>query len=301
MAEKSALKRAIVDRILWGFSFKHRKILIPLILALIAVFTFMLVQNYVSMQTKVARISKYEPIYVLSTKRHLDAGDVIQQSDLKAMIFFKSEFEKTKTIDPATGVGDSALITCSYDSNTKALTGFNNVIGRIVKVPVFEGALLRKDFFAEEGALPGLKNLLAKDHTLLDVLVEQIGFNIFIKPGDRIDLYKVNREGTSSPIAKLAEVILVDSMPLGKAPFQVPVDASRMRNLTVALPDNLIPTALAAKKSGNLIATYRNTDFNIAKKKATKKPNLNNSLSSNPFQSLTMIRGTERRTFGGSR
>lgn len=299
MAEQAAFIKALGDRVFWNISYRHRKVLIPVLSMIILLGAFFLVQSYVSMENKLRQLSSYEPIYVLSVKRHLDVGDVIQQGDIYAKLYYKREFDKVKIPDTKSGMPDHALIPCNFDPQTQQLSGFSNIVGRVAKIPILKDSLLRKDSLANPGALPGLQNLITEGHSLLDVWVEQIGFNIFIKPGDLVDLY-ITVQGATKKIAKDIEVILVDSLPLGKAPFQVQVNPATRRNLTMMVPDVIYQRVLGAKRQGNLTVTYNKSaqQAKKVKRKVVAKPKKAKP-KINPFQSLLLIKGSEKELLGG--
>lgn len=292
--KKASLLRNISDHAFWHVSYRHRGILIPVLIILIMLCSIVLVQSYVSMQGKLKELSSYEPIYLLASKKHLNVGDIIQREDLYAKLYYKMEFDKVKTKEDDEAMAQHALVPCSYENGQ--LSGIDAYIGRVAKIPILRDSFIRRDALAVEGSLPGLVNIIKDAHSLLDVLVDQIGFNIFIKPGDFVDLYQVANDG-SQLISKNIEVILVDSLALGKAPFQVQVQPGSKRNLTLAVPDKIFKKALEAQKSNGLIVTYNKYKEKAAQIKLIKRNTRKNN--SGAFQQLLMIKGPDKQVLGG--
>ncbi len=302
MADKSAFIRAIGDRAFWNISYKHRKVLIPILIALIFIGSLVLIQSYVSMQNRLRQLSSYEPVYVLAVKKHFNVGDVITRNDVFAKLFYKKEFEQVTIADEKTGMPKPALVEVDYNSDTDQLSGINGILGRVVKTPVLKDSFLRIDALAEPGALPGLQSLIAEGHSLLDALVDQLGYNIFIKPGDYVDLYENTKTGTKI-IGRDIEVLLVDSLPVGQAPFQVQVNPKFKRNLTLSVPEEIYKRAIAAQRANSLIVTYNN-DSTIEQIKSASNPNPIKRKAAakakpfNPFQQLIFIKGNNKEVLG---
>lgn len=297
MNKKSALLEAITDRFFWTVSYKHRRIMIPILILLILAGAIILIQSYVSMQKRLEQLSSYEPIYVLAAAQDLKVGDTIQESNLSARIYYRKEFEKVKTSDKE-GVQVTALIPANYDSYNQKLSGYGDIVGRVVKIPIFKGTMIRKDFLAEKGALPGLRALIPKDHSLLDIWVPQTGFNTFIKPGDFVDLYQVSKSG-SRLLKDDVEVLLVNAEPLGQAPHKVAVNSGAKRNLTLAVPDDFFKKAVHASKQNSLMVSYNNEKTRVlpggpiitsfGKQVASTYKPINN------FQALVFIKGNQKK------
>ncbi|MDD9899124.1 MAG: hypothetical protein OXU45_09030 [Candidatus Melainabacteria bacterium] len=275
-----------LTRFLWGLSFKNRKILIAVMIVLILASALLLAQKFIAMELQLKQLSRYEPIYVLGLKRDLNIGDVISSSDLKPIIFYKQEFAKQQHAD-----GQPSYIKANYNPETHALGGYSEILGRVVKTPVYAGSMLRQEHLAPAGTMPGLINLIEENHSLLDVSVPQKGFNVFIKPGDRVDLFQVGKLG-SKLIASKVKVILVDSQALGKAPMRVPVDSKARRQLTISVPEQLFSNVSRALKAKNLVVTYKNKEAEEINDQ-TYSPRPSRSL----FQSLLMIQGPKKELF----
>lgn len=283
----------LLDRFLWDFSFKNRKILIPLLLIVLLIMAFIVIKNYLEMDMRLKHLSRFEPIYVVGVNKDLNIGDVISKNDLKPFLFYKNEYEKLTTKDDISNLEKHSLINCQLDSRSNALIGTDSIVGRVVNIPIYKNSFLRQEFLAPVGTLPGLVNLIEPGHTLADVTVAQTGFNVFIKPNDFVELASVDRAGNSKLIASKVKVILVDSLPLGKAPFHVNVDERAKRHLTLSLPETKLAELTQAVKNKTLVVTYKRTEAGHQKeeqmpiKKAISKP-------SNPFQALMMITGSKK-------
>lgn len=289
----SELGSGQAGRFFWGFSFKNRKILIPALIILILIAALFLAQKFISMEMQLKRLSRYEPIYVLAIKRDLNVGDVISSSDLKPVIFYKQEYDKLQVKESNSNLATPSYISCDFDPSTNKLSNFKDVIGRVVSVPIYAGSALRQEHLAPQGTLPGLMNLLDENHTLLDLAVPQHGFNVFIKPNDFVDLYRVDKSG-SNLLASKVKVILVDSMPLGKAPLQVPIKARTNRELTVSVPEEYFSNIVKAKKANTLVVTYKNKD----QEEVLLKNPIEHVAVRSLFQSLMMIQGEKKEVFG---
>lgn len=280
------------DRFFWSLSFKNRKIIIPILITVILIAALLLLQKFIGMERQLKELSLYEPIYVLALKRDLNIGDVIKLEDLKPMIFYKNEYENLNYKDPNSNLSSPILISCNYDTRTQKLSGFKDVIGRVVNVPIYANTLLRREYLAATGTMPGLINLIDKGHNLIDIEVPQSGFNIFIKPSDQVDLYELKQDG-STLLATKIKVIMVDSLALGKAPLQVNVDNKSQRQLTLAVPEEIFSRVVRAKHHGALMITYN--PQNLAKNyQQSSAKTFNRRLNSLEFQSLTIIQGSKK-------
>jgi Flp pilus assembly protein CpaB len=240
-------------------------------------------------------LSKFEPVYVLSINKNLQVGDVIGKNDLRATLVYKQEFSKLNYTEPGTGLKLPSLIALDYDeSSGKILKGHEDVLGRVVKLPVFAGSLLRQEYLAPQGTLPGLINLIDKKHSLVNVEVPQLGFNVFIKPDDRVDIFELYAGG-SRLIATKVKVIMVDAMALGEAPMQVEADPKKLRHLTLAIPDENFTDVLRAQKSKTLFLTYKNKVADEVKLiQSARVPTKNIAKQVGKFQALTMIQGDHK-------
>ncbi|MDA0771624.1 MAG: hypothetical protein O3C63_01640 [Cyanobacteria bacterium] len=288
----SELGSGQLNRFLWGFSYKNRKILIPVLIAIIIIAAIFLLQKYIAMDMQLSKLSRYEPIYVLAVKRDINIGEVISISDLKPVVFYKEEFHKMTWKNPETQVLEPSFISCDFDPETQRLTGFADILGRVASIPIPTNSILQREQLAAQGTLPGLINLLDENHSLIDLSVPQLGFNVFIKPNDFVDLYQV-QESRSKLIASKVKVILVDSMPLGKAPLSVPVSSKSRRELTVSIPEEYFSTVVKAKKDKSLIVTYKNKE-----REEVQVARIDQSFKSKSlFQSLLMIHGPQKEVY----
>ena len=289
----SELGSGQLNRFLWGFSYKNRKVLIPVLIAIIIVGAIFLMQKYIAMDMQLRQLSRYEPIYVLAVKRDINIGDVISISDLKPIVFYKEEFQKMSWKNPETHLVEPSFVSCDFDPETQQLTGFDDILGRVASIPIAANSILQRELLAPQGTLPGLINLLDKNHSLIDLSVPQLGFNVFIKPNDLVDLYQVY-ESSSKLIASKVKVILVDSKPLGKAPLRVAVSNKSRRELTVSIPEEYFSTVVKAKKNKRLIVTYKNKERELV-----QVPRIDQAFKSKSlFQSLLMIHGPTKEVFG---
>lgn len=285
----------LLSRFFWALSFKNRHILIPVLIALIILGAIFLAQNYISMELQLKRLRHYEPIYVLAVNKALNIGDVIKAEDLSPMVFYKQEYEKFNFTEPGANVALPSFIKC--EQRDSKLLGFDDVIGRVVNLPVHANSMLRREFFAPRGTVPGLINLIEEKHTLLDIEVPQSGFNVFVKPNDYVDLYELTKEGSRLLAAKV-KVILVDSLALGQAPLQVTVDSHALRHLTLAIPEELYSSVARAKLNKALALTYKNKTTETINSPSGHRVSLRSkSVLVKPdrlFQSLTLIQGPKK-------
>lgn len=285
----------VSSRFFWGFSYKNRRILVPIMIASIVVISFYLLYVFTTLDMKLKYLSRLEPIFVVSVTKNLQVGDVISPSDLGVTLVYKQEFGKLNYTEQGTGLKLPSLIAVEHDENTgKILKGHEAILGRVVKLPIYEGSLLRQEYLAPAGTLPGLVNLVDKRHSLVNIEVPQLGFNVYIKPEDRVDLYEVYN-GASRLIANKVKVIMVDAMALGEAPMQVEPDPKKSRHLTLVVPDDNFADILRAQKSKTLALTYKNKipEENLAAAAQVSSPKPWSRTSAG-FQSLTMIQGNRK-------
>lgn len=282
---------------LFGFtSYKYRKIIIPLLLLVICSCTVFLIQNHLNMERRIEELSAFEPIYVLSINKDLNLGDIIKKQDLKATLFYKKEFEKISQKDEKSGLNKPLLIPCNYNQKNKDLNGFKNIIGRVVKIPILANTTLRHDHLAPPGTTAGLSNIIPEGYSLLDLNVKQTGFNVFIKPNDIVDLYQVDKL-TSTLVAENIKVLLVDSLPLGKAPLQVAVNPQVKRKISLSIPQNLYSKILKIKNAGKLSLTYRGKSSKAKSPSQERSTNFKQNNKRPLFQKLLFIKGKNKEVF----
>lgn len=286
-------RSGLIDRFVWDFSFKNRKIIVPILIFFILVLGFIVVKNFIDMDLRLKRLSKFEPMYVLGINRDLNIGDVIGNSDLKPFLFYKNEFEKLKIKNKDTNLELYSLIPCDFDAQSGSLIGIKDVVGRVVKIPIYKNSFLRQEFLAPMGTVPGLINLIEKDHALADVIVPQTGFNVYIKPNDLVDISSIDRFGNLELIVSKVKVILVDSLPLGKAPLHVPVDERSKRHLTLSVPQDKLADITKSIKNKTLVITFMNQDTAQFVNRANQIKPLSKNYK-NPFQALMMITGSKK-------
>lgn len=289
---KSRQGDGLLDRLFWDLSFKNRKILLPILIGLILVIGIVLVQKFLALEAELKKSSDFQPVYVMAVNRNLNVGDLIHKEDLSPMIFSKKEFTKVLYHDAKDNLDKPALINCSFDQKTKAIKYPENLIGRVVKFPILANSAIRKEFLAPENSLAGLENLLAENQSLIDIEVPQSGFNIFLRPGNKVDLVETS---TASPriLVSNAEVILVDSRALGQGDFIVETNPSLKRNITVVIPKEHLSDIAKAKKSQNLLLTLsKSSSVKEIEQKTTIRQT--QQKQQKPFQTLTMILGSDK-------
>ncbi len=263
---------AVYSRSLLTVTSKHRPLLLAVLIVLIILGTAAAMASYLHLKTKVRELSALEPVKLLAAAKELEVGDVIREDTLVPMFLYRHEYELARE---------------SYVPEASK----HQLIGRVVKVPLLARSFIRQEHLAEVGSLPGLVNLLDRDHSLLDINVPQQGFNVFIRPDDKIDLYEI-KDSHTELIAAQVKVILVDSQPLGRAPLKVTVDPRLERQLTLAVPDAVLQRALRAKQMRTLIATYGRETLKPVYSPVLKPPP--KAKLQGLFETLVFIKGEEK-------
>lgn len=273
------------SRLVWGLLSKNRKSLISILLLLIGFLSIMTFQHIAKLNFELKKLQKYKPMPVIAVARDLNIGDIIKASDLRSMMIYEKEFENILFRDKLSGLDKPALF--KFNENQEDL------IGRVVKLPLAKNSMLRQEYLADKGTLPGLINLLNEKHSLIDIEVPKTGFNVFIKPNDQVDLLEQTKLG-SKVIASKVKVILVDSMALGAAPMQVNSEPRKTRQLTLSIPEENFSLVAKAKKEKSLMLTYKNKEAegiyltkNIYKNSPMKK-------EMEAFLPLTIIHGDKK-------
>lgn len=282
---RSSLLGGEMNHLLYILAFKYRKVLILILIAVIFFSGAIAVQAFISMERKLKNLSQYEPIYVLKVNRDIDQGELIGDEDLSVTMFYKHEFEKLSIVDRDTGLSHSSLINCEISSGK--IIPSENLVGRVALIPILKNSILRLEYLAPSGTLPGLINLVSENHSLIDFEVDKKGFNVFIKPGDKVNLIELNKS-KSQLLAKDVKVLLVDSMGMGKAPIKANVAERSKRNLTLEIPNEVFEKVLLARKTNSLALTYQRLQ---SIQPEPERKNFGNS----DFQKLTFIQGKQKR------
>jgi Flp pilus assembly protein CpaB len=282
-------KADLIAQLTWTITTKYRKLMIVILLMAIFALSFFAYFKYISMQKELKSLKTFEPIFVLKVNRDLNVGEPIQLTDLSVGKVFREEFESLEQTLPDEKLQRSALFDCR---NEFSLSSCQNVIGRVVKTPVYKGSMLRREMLAQEGIEPGIVNLLGKNQAFVDIAVPQTGFNVYLKPNDFVDIYMISRD-SSKLIAKKAKIIMIDAMPLGRAPMQVKVDPSMKRNLTLALNKKELYKVTNAVKERKVYVTLHNLKEQ-EEKPQTKRVSNARPVKRNFFQSLTLIQGNKK-------
>jgi Flp pilus assembly protein CpaB len=187
----------IFDRFFWSLLYKNRNFFILIFIVMIFFITIALFKNFIEMDLQLKRLSQYEPVYVIGVKKDLNIGDILAANDLKAFVFYKDEYKKLTYKNQITNLDEPALFEASFNQSSGQLINIEDLVGRVVNVPILKNSFLRKEFLAQQGTLPGLINLVEVGHTLIDVKVPQTGFNVFIKPSDYVDLARITNQKTT--------------------------------------------------------------------------------------------------------
>lgn len=274
-------KNQFIHVFFWQAIERYRHWVIFFLVSVLFVSALLLSKEFIRMESRIKELSAYEAIYVFSINKDLELGDIISRDDLTATLFFENEFNRIEN-----------LFQVVLEPQKQQILNSAELVGRVLKVPVFKDQLLRKEQLAEVGATPGLSNLLKENHSLLDVSVAQEGFNIFIRPNDKVDLYQTDKYG-SKLIAENIEVMLVDSQALGKAPFRAEINKRAERNLSLSIPNSIFKKVLAAKSNSSLLVTYHKSKLAQPVKKIVK-PKIEEPVTKRDFQSLVLISGDKK-------
>lgn len=277
---KRGLGDGLGERLFWDFSFKNRKFLMPVLIGSILILGFLLIQKFISQEMTIKKLSEFEPVYVLGVKRDFSIGEIIRGEDLEAITYSKKEFDKNQY----------------YESNQ-----IKELVGRIIKTPIFASTPLREEYLAPKGSMPGLQNLIPENYSLVDVEVPQTGFNIYLRPGDKVDLVE-NINSSTRLLLKEAQIVLIDSQTLEKAPFVVENNSSKKRNLTLIAPINFISEIAKARKNQNLFITISNNREHVFDSNKIQNNNYSSKLvpikAKEHFQSLVFIHGKDKEVYG---
>lgn len=278
---------AASERFFWAFTFKNRRVLLPILIILIFIAVVVVFRHFLYLDAQLTKLSRYEPIRVLVFARDLNIGESISAADLKTIIFYKDEFAKMIYSDPVSKTDMKLLIRCHDVAQHQGALCEEDIVGRVVNLPVTKDTLVYRNFLAAPGTSPGLLHLIEKGHTLFDIEVDQVGYNVYIKPDDTLDLYEYGDHGTRL-LANKVKVILVDSLALGQAPLQVENDSRRKRRVTLALPSTKLGEAARAQRNKVLVATYHNGSEPMHFVASNRK------LQQSDFKSLIMIQGDHK-------
>ena len=292
------------DRFFWDFSYKNRKKIIPVLLMAIFALGIYLLYTFFSMEMKLRYLARLEPVYVLSLKRDINAGDLISVRDLKVSLVYKKEYENLHYLESKTGLKKPSLIKVQYDEKTKKIIQLDKkYINRVATVPILEGSLLREEFLAVPGTLPGLMSLIPENHSLVNIEVPKIGFNTFLQANDRIDIYDIS-SGQAYLVVPDVKIIIIDSKTSPGTDSGLPnagMDLNKNRYLTLAIPNSSITRVLQVNKSKNLFISYRHptSDLNIRPPIIKTKSVPAQARLQKGFQSLTLIQGEQKQELKG--
>lgn len=273
----------IFTRLYWLVAYKYRKITLLTIFLLIVFSSIKVYWDFLLLQKRVAVLQVNQAKYVLKINKDLNVGDQISFNDLAIAKIFADEFASYAS-DLEKELHHSSVFVCD---NQASLSSCQNIIGRVVKIPLYKNSILRQEFFAESGVEPGIINLLDTNQAFLDLTVPQTGFNIYLKPNDFVDLYKIEKD-FSHLISKKAKIVMIDALPLGKAPLQVKVEPSLVRNLTIAVDKkDLFELTNAVREKKVYVTLHNNKDTQVKNSQYKSK-------TKNNFQQLTLIQGHKK-------
>ena len=277
-----------VERFFWTVTYQKRKFLVPVLLLIVLVLSFYLYQRYTVMELRVKHLSQNQAITLLAAAKDLKVGDTLSLQKLKATPFLKREKDKLVTDVQANSKNEYKQVVFELHDRFDQLVNLPQILqDRVLQVPVKAGAILREEYLAPVGTMPGIEIILENGYTLFDVKVPKTGFNVYIKPGDEVDLYRSTKVGTSLLASKL-KVLLVDSKAIGESPAVVEENSRESRNLTLALPEPLFRVSSQLSRDKRLIVTYHKGSIanHHQQKTSTKKKPL--------FQALTFISGDKK-------
>lgn len=294
----------LTARFFWDFSYKNRKKIVPLLLVGILVLGIYIFYTFLSMEMKLKYLARLEPVYVLSLNKEIKAGDLIQVQDLKVSLVYKKEYEKLSFIESKTGLKKPSLIKVQYDEQTKKIIHLDKkYLNRIAKVPIIAGTLLREEFLAEPGSLPGLMSLIPENHSLVNIEIPKIGFNTFLQANDSIDIYDIS-SGQAYLVVPNVKIVIIDSKTSPDTDSGLPtasIDLNKSRYLTLAVPNESITRVLQVNKSKNLFISYRHpaSDLNNRSPVTNSRSQPIKTISKSAFQPLLIIQGEEKHELKG--
>jgi Flp pilus assembly protein CpaB len=298
----------LARRFFWDFSYKNRKKIIPLISIFIILAGIYLVYIFLSMEMRLKYLTKLEPVYVLSVSRDIKPGELISLRDLQASLVYKKEYDKLSFIETSTGLTKPSLIKIQVDEKNKSIINLEKKYSnRVANTSILKGSLLREEFLASVGTLPGLESLIPPNHSLVNIEVPKIGFNNYLQAKDRIDIYDIS-SGVSTLVVSNVQIVIIDSQVSpnnknGLAPTSV--DLSKDRYLTLAVPNENIARVLQVNKSKNLFISFRNQSNPITQTKAINQQyhkvlaQEGRPSQRSRFQSLTLIQGDNKQEIKG--
>lgn len=191
----------------WLFVFKNRKYIIPILLILIFLLSFALLGYFWKLKNQITSLSKYEVIQVLAFARDLNIGDVIGSRDLKLVIFYKAEFEKMRFFDSSIGQEQNLLVRCHQVRPNQEFLCEQNLVGRVLQIPVRKGTLVYQQFLAPLGTSPGVLGALEPNQSVLDLRLEGSGYQSYVKPNDYLDLH----DSSTQQFLTRVKVLMINS------------------------------------------------------------------------------------------
>jgi len=297
----------LARRFFWDFSYKNRKKIIPLISVFIVLAGIYLVYVFLSMEMRLKYLTKLEPVYVLSVSRDIKPGELISAKDLQATLVYKKEFDNLSFIEAHTGLKKPSLIKIHYDEKNKSIVNLDkNYLSRVANAPILKGSLLREEFLAPTGTLPGLMSLIPPNHSLVNIELPKIGFNNYLQAKDRIDIYDIS-SGQASILVSNVQIVIIDSQvsPATKTGLNpASADLSKDRYLTLAVPNENIARVLQVNKSRNLFVSYRNQSSSAPQPQTrefqpSSRPAATRTRPESRFQPLTLIQGDTKQELKG--
>lgn len=297
----------LARRFFWDFSYKNRKKIIPLISIFIILAGIYLVYVFLSMEMRLKYLTKLEPVYVLSVSRDIKPGELISARDLQATLVYKKEFDNLSFIESHTGLKKPSLIKIQVDEKNKSIINLDKkYLSRVANTPILKGSLLREEFLAPAGTLPGLMSLIPPNHSLVNIELPKIGFNNYLQAKDRIDIYDIS-SGQASLVVSNVQIVIIDSQvsPASKTGLNpASPDLSKERYLTLAVPNENTARVLQVNKSRNLFVSYRNQSSPVPQPQTreyqpSSRPSPPKPPQETRFQPLTLIQGDTKQEIKG--
>ncbi len=265
------------------FSYRYKKSLLFFSILLMVILASYIALEFHKLKEQNQSLQKFKPISIVTLKHNMNIGEVIRKEDLATSLYYEEEFKKQNYWDNDTKLWRTALFVANSNS-------INKLIGRVLKIPVYQGSFLREEFLAPQGSQASLLQQISAGMGLIDIKVIQTGLHTFLKPGDLIDIYEINNNNSNLLCSK-SKIILIDSLGIGEAPLQVKNDIHAYRNLSLEVPVHLLGLVASANQNSNLAITLHanNSVPSIGIIRSNPKPKIKNT-----FHSLTLIRGNKK-------